>query len=218
MSSQAGLGKKSLDAKDFTGAVTHYTAALKSSPGVPLWRINRSIAYQKLGQPDLALADLEVALHFAEKRGKRDEKATAQLRRGIAYNGLKRFGDARICFLWASNLQVSSKEKPSLGVWMAKNTADFQKAGGNEAECNKVTAVEQPVYTEPEDEEVELEVLLPQRSKEDFVVTPGPITPTPKEKIRTEWYQTNDKFTITIFAKGVPKEQATISFEEGSVS
>ena len=41
---------------------------------------------------------------------------------------------------------------------------------------------------------------------------------TPANKIRHEWYQTTDTVVVTLFAKGVPKDKATIEIQERALT
>src|SRR5271163_3922159 len=123
MSTQAALGQKALEAKDYSSAIKHYTEALKSSIS-PLWLTQRSTAYQRQGTHELALEDAEDAVLSAISRGKRELIAAGQMRRAIALYSLGRYGDARLCFTWARKL--NEKEK-GLGIWQAKVVAEFDK-------------------------------------------------------------------------------------------
>lgn len=210
MSSQAALGQKALEAKDYSGAIRHYTEALKSSNS-PLWLTQRSTAYQREGSHELALRDAEDAVLQAISRGRRELIAAAQLRRAIALFGLGRYGDARLCFTWVRKL--NEKEK-GLGMWQAKVVAEYDKLD-EDAEGRKVTIKEIP-------EKVERAPVEPQPKPSPASRTAGTITSatlaqTPKDKIRHEWYQSNSKVTITIFAKNVPKDQTEIHFGTQSV-
>ena len=232
MASDASKGQKALETNDYPAAITHFSAAIKatsSSPTIsPLWLIQRSTAYQRTGDYDKALKDAEMAHYSATQRGRREFVATAQFRRAIAYHGLGQYGNARRCLVWTR--KANDKEK-ALGMWQAKVTADYDKAGGDEAECNKVTAVEAPPMTEREDIDA---MFKQQAEKKETVSTVTKVANTPAkreepaavakpagttiDKIRVEWYQTNANVTIEIFCKGIPKENATVKFEEGQVS
>src|SRR3982074_495084 len=123
MSTQAALGQKALESKDYTSAIKHFTEALKSSQS-PLWLTQRSTAYQREGSHELALQDAEDAVLQAISRGRRELIAAAQLRRAIALFSLGRYGDSRLCFIWVRKL--NEKEK-GLGMWQAKVVAEYEK-------------------------------------------------------------------------------------------
>ena len=216
MSTEAGKGQEAMKVSDYQTAIKHLTAALKTSQS-PLWLIQRATCYQRTGQHDLSLIDADNALLASIGRGKRDLIATSHFRRAVALHGLGRFGDARLCLTWCN--KRNDKEK-GLTIWMAKVKADFEKAGGDDAECNKITVKEVPDKPEEvtSDSAPKEEKKAPVPSKAPAVtVAPAAQTPTPKEKIRTEWYQSTNTVTIEVFAKGVPKENAEVKIEEGNV-
>ncbi|PVH71090.1 SGS-domain-containing protein [Cadophora sp. DSE1049] len=216
MSTEAGKGQEAMKVSDYQTAIKHLTAALKTSQS-PLWLIQRATCYQRTGQHDLSLIDADNALLASIGRGKRDLIATSHFRRAVALHGLGRFGDSRLCLTWCH--KRNDKEK-GLTIWMAKVKADYEKAGGDDAECNKTTVKEVP----DKPEEVASDT-APKEEKKAPVATKAPAVavtqvapaPTPKEKIRTEWYQSTNTVTIEVFAKGVPKENAEVKIEEGSL-
>lgn len=146
--------------------------------------------------------------------------ATAQFRRGVALHGMKRFGDARLCLNWC--VKLNEKEK-GLTLWVAKVRADYEAAEreGRE-ECVKCSVQEVPEKVEVG--KAEVEVKGEEKGKENGKLgengagpTPVSLLPTPKEKIKHDFYQSTDKVTISIMAKGVPKDKAEINIQEGSV-
>lgn len=230
MASDATRGQKALDSKDYPAAITHFTRAINAStsgPVSPLWLIQRSTAYQRTGALDLALKDAEHAHHSATARGRAEHIATAHFRRAVAYYGLGQYGNARRCLIWTR--KFNEKER-GLGMWQAKVTADWERAGGDGAVCNRVTAVEKPTLTEKEDID---EMFRQQAGKEEDTskakgkgkepVREKPVAAVVKpasttiDKIRVEWYQTGANVTIEILCKGIPKEDATVKFKEGQV-
>jgi suppressor of G2 allele of SKP1 len=219
----AHKAQAALEAKDYPAAIALLTSALKTSQS-PLWLIQRSTAYQRNNQHELALADADNSVLAARNRGKRELIATAHLRRAIALNALGRYGDARLCLIWTT--KFNDKEKGTT-LWMSKNKQDFDRAGGNEAECNQITVKEIP------DEVKEVASTKEEKPKEEKKADKGKgisgaaaaaatttvaATQTPKEKVRQEWYQSTNTVTIEIFAKGIPKENVEIDIGEGSVS
>ncbi|KAH8591116.1 SGS domain-containing protein [Bisporella sp. PMI_857] len=220
MATQADLGKKAILAKDYNTAIEQFTAAIRtnlSNPN-PQWLLERGTSYQRLGKHELALADAESAYHAGQHRGKRDAMATAQLRRALALHGLKRFGDARLCLNWA--LKLNEKEK-GVTIWMSKVKADYEAAEKSDPEG---PAVKTSVKEVPEKVAVKVDESSSGSSgvnKEN--VKPAPVLSVPqtqttqKEKIRTEFFQTQTNVTITIFAKNVPKDTAEVIIKEGSL-
>lgn len=213
MSTQAALGAKALEGRDYATAIEQLTKALATNPSnpSPLWLIQRSTAYQRSAQYELALADADAAVHAAKARARREFIATAHFRRAVALHGLKRFGDARLCLTWC---RKSNEKEKGLGIWQAKVKNDFDKAEkelGSDAAEVRTTVKEIPIKVEENAKE-----------KDDSPATsaqaPAPPIVTSKEKIRHEWYQSPSSITITIFAKGIPKDRAEVSIEEQSVS
>lgn len=118
-----------------------------------------------------------------------------------------------MCLLWSQ--KINEKEK-GLTLWQAKVKKDYEASGGDDAECNQVTVKELP-------EKVE-EVGDKGKGKENEksasvkpVAAPVVQKPTPKEKIRHEWYQSAQGITIDLLASGVPKDKVEIKFEERSL-
>jgi suppressor of G2 allele of SKP1 len=223
MSTQAALGQKALEAKDYSGAIKHYTEALKFSNS-PLWLTQRSTAYQREGAHELALHDAEDAVLSAISRGKRELIAAAQMRRAIALYSLGRYGDARLCFTWVRKL--NEKEK-GLGMWQAKVVAEFDKLD-EEADGRKTTIKEVPDKMDRAPNETEFKAnTISEKAPATITKLPVGVTTgssstttlaqTPKDKIRHEWYQSSSNVTITIFAKNVPKDKADIQIGALSV-
>lgn len=218
----ANLGQAALAKSDYPLAIQHLTRALSSqSNPSPLWLIQRSTAYQRTSQHALALADADNAVLAAHARGKRELIATGHFRRAVALHGLGRYGDARMCLIWCQ--KFNEKEK-GVTIWMAKVKGDYEQAGGEGAECNKVEVKEIPDRVKEVKLKGEEKPVERKKGKEKVVEkveektnAPATMVQTPKEKIRNEWYQSNTTVTIEIFAKGVPKD-AEVNIEEGSVS
>jgi suppressor of G2 allele of SKP1 len=216
MTTQAAKGQQAISNRDYEEAVAQYTAALKTAKS-PLWLINRSTAYQRLGKHELALADADNAVVVATQRARRELMATAQFRRAVALHSLKRYGDARLCLTWCRKL--NEKEK-GLGMWQAKVASDYEiaeKEGQSEMISCTVKETPDPVTEISSDHKEDTKAERPAATPKTAPVAATP-SQTPKEKIRHEWYQSNDKVTIMIFAKGVPKDKAEVIIEEGSVS
>ncbi|KAF4632536.1 hypothetical protein G7Y89_g5598 [Cudoniella acicularis] len=222
MASHAARGKTALDNKDYPAAIEHLTTALKESQS-PLWLIQRSTAYQRSGQHELALADADNAVLAAISRSRRELIATAQFRRAIALHGMGRFGNARLCFNWCH--KYNEKEK-GLTMWVAKVKKDYDDAGGEDAEVNQTTVKEIPDKVEEvnrgdkgKGKEVEKNGTATKGKGKEVaapVVAPT-LTQTPKEKIREEFYQTSTNVTIEILAKGVPQKETQVEIQEGEL-
>ncbi|CAG8972769.1 hypothetical protein HYALB_00006861 [Hymenoscyphus albidus] len=210
MSSHAARGQEALGKSDYPAAIEHLTLALKESPS-PLWLIQRSTAYQRTNQHELALEDANNAVIGAVSRARRELIATAEFRRGVALYSLGRLGDARLCFNWAR--KYNEKEK-GLTMWLGKVAKEYDAKGGGGAECNKTTVVEVP---DKKKEVKKVEKKVEEVKPVTTTAATKTVTATPKEKIRQEWYQSTNSVTIEVFAKGVPKDKAEILIEAGSL-
>lgn len=218
MSTQADLGAKALAAKDYTSAISYYTTALKSSNS-PLWLTQRSTAYHRSGQYEAALRDAEAAVLAAHARARRELIASAQMRRAIALYSMGQLGNARLALTWVRKL--NEKEK-SLGVWQLKIANDYEKLA-EDAVGRKITIKEMPEEAKEVDaNEAEIPKGKGKEKPSAVATAQAPTAPsavqTPKEKIRHEWFQSSNNITITIFAKGIPKDQAEVTINSQSVS
>ena len=219
MSTQAALGAAALDRKDYQSAIKHYTSAISELPTSPDYYIKRSTAYHRSSPPadDEALRDAERATYYAHKRGKKELIATAQMRRGIALFGLRRWVDAEKCFLWS---QKKNEKEPGLGIWRKKLEVERMKSKDDDHHHHDGTVIEIP---EPHPE-ASFRLTQALRSEDNGVGNDGSNTPTiptsqtPANKIRHDWYQTSDTVVVTLLARGVPKDQTSIDIQERSVS
>ncbi|KAI9802312.1 MAG: hypothetical protein M1833_001818 [Piccolia ochrophora] len=219
MASHAAAGSLALDSKEYSAAVKHYTAALSDTPTSPVYLIKRSTAYQRSSpaQYDEALRDADAAVHYALARGKKELIASAQMRRGIALFGLRRFADAGQCLEWAKKRH---EKEQGLGLWEKKVQVELDKAKANGV-SEEVTVVEIPTpEARPSNPDGENTTLAKNGTKAAQAATSqiAEGVQTPANKIRHEWYQTSDKIVVTLFAKGVPKDKALVDIQEQAVS
>lgn len=296
----AQQGDKALAASDSLTALQHYTRALIEHPRSPSYYIKRSKAYSRLKPssstngdiigPDShsALKDAEIALFLAQERGKRELILAAQMRRGIAFYQLERFGDAGFLFdliMGKAGEEMRSSEaiKESMangsggegaGAGAGAGGLDKLKMAKNgfEQECPMwgmkvkgklgkledgderavVRVGEFPTGTEvPEVKELERYLgelkdgkvgaqkaggekgdvnALEERKTEIPVETD--LTASTKrvqgkdeagsvasqlDKVRHEWYQSNDSVVVTLYVKGVPKDKTDSDIHDHSV-
>ncbi|KAI0835182.1 SGS-domain-containing protein [Hypoxylon sp. FL0890] len=104
----ADQGVKAVNAGKYEEGIEKLTGALKERPA-PLWLLERSKAYLRTNELDLALRDAELALQVAFQRANRDQMIEAQIRRAITLFRLGRFADADICAFWAIRLLDKAK-------------------------------------------------------------------------------------------------------------
>lgn len=225
---QAAKGAAALSSKDFPAAVSHYTDAIAINSQAVDYYVKRSTAYTRISPPNhaAALSDAEIALSLASKRGKRELIIQAQLRRAIAFFSLEKYGDSRQCFDWVK--QMDEKEK-SLKIWEMKLDTKLKALGEDDEKA--ITSVKQypdvelPAPTAGKKSATSTAV---ESDKPTTNVTEQPAKPqqppkpeevqTPADKIRHEWYQTHDNVVVSLFAKGVPKDKATIEILDQSLT
>lgn len=205
---QAARGAAALAANQYDEAIKHYTDAIHAMPSAVTYYIKRSTAYQRSSKYSEALADAELAVVLAHKRGRRELIKDAQLRRGIALYFLGQYANAEHVLNIVKKLD--EKEK-TLGVWNAKVAAKLKDIPeGNEQRT--VTAQEVPDVELPKSDE------KPAPKETTATTAPKPIVPTPADKIKHDWYQNNETVTFTLLAKGVPKDKATVDISKDSLS
>ena len=221
---QAAKGSSALDAGDFPAAISCYTNAISANPEAVDYYIKRSTAYTRLSPPDHASAyqDSEIAVLLATKRGKRELIAQSQLRRAIALFGLERWADAKRCLEWAQKL--NDKEK-TLPMWNMK--VENKLKGLPEGDDRSTPTVqENPEVSVPKpgakisDNTKKSDDHHGTNGNSSTIQTASTATEPPQltaSKIRHDWYQSHDSVTVTVFAKGVPKDKATININERSV-
>ncbi|KAL8832808.1 MAG: hypothetical protein Q9170_004730 [Blastenia crenularia] len=219
---QAAKGAAALDAKDFAAAVTHYTDAIAVNAQAVDYYIKRSTAYTRISPPQhaAALSDAEIALTLASKRGKRESIIQAQLRRAIALFSLERYGDSRQCFQWVK--QMDEKEK-SLRIWEMKLDNKLKGLEDNDEKA-EIKVKQYPDVEVPSTKDVKKPTASDtiEHAKSPPESTEQPSGPqgvhTPANKIRHEWYQTQDNVVVSLFAKGVPKDKASIEIQDRSLA
>ncbi|KZF20246.1 SGS-domain-containing protein [Xylona heveae TC161] len=230
---QAARGAAALSAGEYAEAVKQYTAALQTNPMAVDYYIKRSTAYQRSSPANYnsALSDAEKAAVLAHKRGKRELIAQAQLRRGIALFGLELWADAGFCFDIVRKL---NKDEKSLTIWDSKVKSklaglpeDDEKRHATclevpdisiDAPSNDVKEIPSSKMLEDNATSGSTSVNISsgagpsqQENKPEGVTTPA-------SKIRHDWYQTNDSVTVTLLAKGVPKDKAVVDIQARSLT
>lgn len=213
-------GKKALAESNYTAAIEEFTAALKASPTSPPYLIQRSTAYQRSKDHAAALTDANNAVLNAQKRAKRELIVEAQFRRGVALYGLERYGDAQFVFEVVKRM---NEKHNAVGMWLQKTKMATQKLNEGDEKL-KCTAKETPEAEESGKEEGKAS---PNGTANGAASAPqqqassgAPTQPqqTPPDKIRHEWYQSNDNVYFTLLAKGVPKDKAQIDIQERSLN
>jgi suppressor of G2 allele of SKP1 len=207
----ARKGDAALSASKPDEAIEHYTKALSVNSTAVKYYIGRATAYQRTSKYAKSLSDAELAVVLAKKRGSRELIKDAQFRRAVALFHLGRYADSGYLLQIVKGLDEKDKMLP---IWESKIATKLKDIPEDD-ERRKVTVKETPdvdmpsapVSTAP----AKAEELTPSQA-------PKPVMPTPKDKIKTDWYQSPETVTLTIMAKGIPKDKVSVEFEERSVS
>ncbi|KAF2436805.1 SGS-domain-containing protein [Tothia fuscella] len=218
----ATRGSKALEAGEFDKAIAEYTSALKSMPTAVDYYLKRSSAYQRSSPPQYgaALADVELAVHLAIKRAKRELIGQAQLRRAITLFNMGKYADAQFILTIVKKYDEKNKTLP---IWESKIATKFKTLP--EDDPSRVVSVKEIPDVEAADEKKK-ETSAASEKKETStaakVLASAPtakvVTQTPPSQIKHDWYQNNENIYFTLLAKGVPKELATIEIEESSIN
>jgi len=212
---QAQRGAAALAASNYPEAIKEYSAAIAVNSEAPDYYIKRATAYQRVSPPQLeeALRDAELAVIFARKRAKFELVTQAQLRRAITLFHLGRYADAEFV------LEIVKKRNPkenTLAVWEKKAKDKLQALAEDDA-ARTVSVKEVPEVELPSKEAVKAKKEAP-AAKETGVAsqTTGPAQTHPSQ-IKQDWYQSNESVTVTLLAKGVPKDKVTVDIQKQSV-
>ncbi|OMP85608.1 Glucose-insensitive transcription protein 7 [Diplodia seriata] len=211
----AKKAQDALQAGQYDVSVAKYTEAIASQNTAVSYYIGRSTAYQRLSPPNLeaALKDAEIAVNLAHKRQKRELIGEAQQRRAVTLFALGQYANAGHVFGIVK--KFNEKEK-TLPMWEMKIQSKLKNLPEDD-EARKVTAVDVP-DTEPESTSKSQSTTpadsSTSKAEQKAPATAGAPQPTPADKVRYEWYTFGESVTISIFAKGVPKDKVTVEIEE----
>ncbi|RMZ68115.1 SGT1 and CS domain containing [Pyrenophora seminiperda CCB06] len=202
-----------LSASRYDEAIELYTKALSVNRTAVKYYIGRATAYQRTTKHAESLKDAEMAVVLAKKRASRELIKDAQFRRAIALYHLGKFADALFILQKAKALDEKDKMLP---IWEARIAAKLETVPEEEREptVEETPVVEIPTDTAPAPSVKNAEPVRKQVTGQ----ASNPPVPTPKDKIKTDWYQTHDTVTLTIMAKGIPKDRANVQIENDSVS
>jgi suppressor of G2 allele of SKP1 len=216
----AKKGDAALAASQYTEAIQHYTKALSVNSTAVTYYIGRSTAYQRALQYPEALADAEIAVVLAHKRAKRELIKDAQFRRALALFFLGRYGDAEYTLNIVKELDDKEKMLP---IWTMKVAAKLKDLPEDD-EKRKVTIKKVPDVEIPSAPSASASKSAKSneeekpKNTETAPETPKPVVPTPANKIKHDWYQSNDSVTVNILAKGAPKDNTVVEFEKDTLS
>lgn len=206
----ARKGEAALSASNYDEAIQHFTAAITSNPAAVKYYIGRATAYQRVKKYAEALADSEVAVVLAHKRATRELIKDAQFRRAQQLFFLERYADAE--HILGIVKKLDEKEK-TLPIWSSKVAKKLQEILEGD-EKRKVTVKDVPDVEAPSASQ---ETTVAKKT-EALAAASKPVVPTPANKIKDDWYQSNDTVTVNILAKGAPKDKVTVDFVKDSLS
>ncbi|KAJ4373683.1 Cochaperone protein [Didymella sp. IMI 355093] len=207
----ARKGEAALSASNYDEAIQHFTDAITSNPTAVKYYIGRATAYQRVKKYAEALADSEIAVVLAHKRATRELIKDAQFRRAQQLFFLERYADAE--YILGIVKRLDEKEK-TLPIWSSKVSKKLQEIPEGD-EKRKATTKEVPDIEAPS----AAQSTAPAKKTEAApAAAPRPVVPTPANKIKDDWYQSNDTVTINILAKGAPKDSVTVDFDKDSLS
>lgn len=233
----ASLGKEELQKEhpDFQRVIELYTKAITTTPHAPGYYINRSIGYLKVKPPQNAeaLSDAEVGVVLARKRENHELISLAQFRRGLALVRMGRYGDAAQCFKWTKMLQAAEEKLPrELKTLPTQNLMVESKLLGMKSDDMKaqVTVKEVPdidvknlgkeaqKQTRSSSNSQTIAGEMPvSRDQQASTVEKKP-EQTPADKIKHDWYQNQATVTVTLFAKGIPQDKASVDIQPQSLA
>ncbi|KAH8664424.1 SGS domain-containing protein [Xylariales sp. PMI_506] len=110
----ASEGVRLVKENKYAEGIAKLTHALESR-SAPMWLLERSKAYMRTNEFDLALYDAEKALSIAYQRANRDLMVEAQIRRAITLFRMGRYADADVCAFWAMQLVGGAKASENDG-------------------------------------------------------------------------------------------------------
>lgn len=125
-----------------------------------------------------------------------------------------------MCINWCKK---SNEKEPGLTLWMGLIKKDYEEAGGEDAETNKITVTEIPKKAAEAKPVAEAKPAVEKKGKkveqiEAPAVKSSQQQPTPSHKIRHEYFQSNKSINLDILVAGVDKSTVEVKFEERSVS
>ncbi|KAG7546444.1 CS domain [Arabidopsis suecica] len=188
----ADKAKEAFVDDDFDVAVDFYSKAIDLDPNCAEFFADRAQAYIKLESFTEAVADANKAIELDPSLTK------AYLRKGTACMKLEEYRTAK-----------TALEK---GASMAPSESKFKKLID---ECDFQITEEEKDLVQP------VPSTLPSSSTalpvSELDLTPAPAAPA-KAKYRHEFYQKPEEVVVTVFAKGIPKQNVNIDFGEQILS
>eukprot|EP01119_Soliformovum_irregulare_P006673 TRINITY_DN1892_c0_g1_i1.p1 TRINITY_DN1892_c0_g1~~TRINITY_DN1892_c0_g1_i1.p1 ORF type:complete len:359 (+),score=124.58 TRINITY_DN1892_c0_g1_i1:44-1078(+) len=171
----------------FTEALAAYTKAIELEQNADNY-VKRSACYAKLNNHQNALSDANSALKLEPTNAK------ALLRKGVALFSMEEYEAALSAF---KKGQSNDSSNTQFATWIRKCEAELEESNSSSSKTpTPVSSTPAPTPTPAP------------------VATPVPIAP---GRIRHEWYQTATHVIVTIFVKGIQKDQLTVNLADKSL-
>mmetsp|Transcript_68710 Transcript_68710/g.109020 ORF Transcript_68710/g.109020 Transcript_68710/m.109020 type:complete len:387 (+) Transcript_68710:58-1218(+) len=198
--------------EEYEEALKHYTCAATLEEGNAEYLACRAACHLKLGKFVEALEDAEKALKI-------DSSSHMALHwKGIALFYLSDFAAAKLAFEASS--RACPEVKASRAIWIRKCDAELSGStlplGGVVAEVSKAHAAASSTATATP--EPKPPAPPPPKEEPSRVAAPKDVTMTGKKAIKREWYQNDTTVFITIFQKGMQKENVKMDFQSKEMS
>ena len=205
-------GEIALQDRDYLESISLFSKCIKENPKAFQPYLKRSIAYQRLKNYDRAKSDISEAFSVAEDRGKRKDIGECYYRLGLVFYSEKDYKMALKNFERAKEYDCSD---PALGTWLSKCELDLKKTGDEKEEKEQ-----------KEENNQSKEDITPKHNQTIVNDTPASSTDINtinkqapiKQKIKDEWYQSNEEVTLTIYAKNVNPDTFSIDFTKKSLN
>jgi len=191
----------------FKEALEYYSLAVELDDGNVDTYLKRSLCHTQLGNFTDALEDAQKAITFQPNNPK------GYLRKGIAYFELEEFESALTAFEKGFSLDPNES---NFKTWIRKCKAEIEAENPDTTPTLAATATpSNPTLPTSSSADARVSITAPSSSPS---APPPTSTPAPQPKIRHEWYQNPTHVTVTIYAKGVKKENLSLGIEEQSLS
>lgn len=233
----AASAHKAFEEKRYVDSVKLFNVFMKDYPGktTPDHFMARSTALLRLGKKDAALRDADRATKFAHVLKDKKALAKAHMRRAVTYVSLGDNASAKACVGFA---EKANPDERTIPVWKAK--INLSSDSGETRSVDDIPEIDiSYVWKGKEPEKAEEKEnaestngtnVMPAPTKTETAAVPAqtasvtpaapaetrPISP-PREDLRTDFFQTTDKITISVYRKNTPKD-AKIAISPVSIS
>jgi len=181
----------------FQEALNHYNLAIEKDDSQAEYYLKRAACHLKLNNHTDALADANSAIKL------QPENPTAYFRKGVACFELEEFETAKQAFEQGQKLEPSNT---NFRTWLRKCSAELNEESmetEHSSSSSSSSVSSTPVAATP-------------APTPEPTPTPAPApsqAPKPTPNIRHEWYQSATFVIVSIFHKGLKKEQVQVNIQ-----